>query len=253
MSGAYSVIIPTLWKSNVILDNVLHLSKSSFVKEIIIISNTKERKKLQKKVGKIAKINIKHNGRNNFVNKSWNMGYEISSSENLCFCNDDVKFDVNRTFNFLSSITLSNRGIIGSPPVGSSVSGPVHLAGCKNMPIDYGCLFFINKSNYTFIPEKIKIWFGDVWLFENCSKRYIIKNINVSGEKSATSNSFRSDYWSSDLWAWRRDLKPLIDSNNHVELLIKKAIARAKCFRYKHDVTAFFTYLKSILKKYTNY
>ena len=64
----YSVIIPTLWRSTRTLRLISDLVQCSRVGEVIIIDNNN---------GQIAeggKVKIISNGKNNYVNPSWNMG-----------------------------------------------------------------------------------------------------------------------------------------------------------------------------------
>jgi hypothetical protein len=247
MRNKYSVIIPTLWKSKKILENVSNFSKEKSVSEVIVISNTTGKPTLFKSVNNIDKTKIIHNGENNFVNESWNIGYREAKNKNICISNDDITFDTSRAFRCLSKIDLKNYGIVGAPKINSLGIKSTKLVQCKKMPIDYGCLFFIHEFNYVEIPSCIKIWFGDVWLFKNCENRYVLEGINLKGEKSTTSDSFRSEFWYSDHWAWKRKVKPALESSHTVELAMRKVKAHYQYIRYKMGLGQ---WMRSALKRF---
>lgn len=84
----FSVIIPTIWKSDVIFRLVENISKSDLVGEIILINNNPSEDKFisNHKVREFKFDNI-------YVNPSWNFGVSVSKYENICLCNDDILFN----------------------------------------------------------------------------------------------------------------------------------------------------------------
>lgn len=82
----FSIVIPTMWKSNKIFGMLPVYEKSKYVKEIIIIDNN-PKKKID--LSEYKKIRYYTKGKNIYVNPSWNWGYALSNY-NLILANDDI-------------------------------------------------------------------------------------------------------------------------------------------------------------------
>ena len=56
----------------------------------------------------------------------------------------------------------------------------------------FGCCMFVHKENYSTIPNDMKIWGGDDWLFVNCLNKiknnYKLVGFKIEGEMSVTCN-----------------------------------------------------------------
>jgi hypothetical protein len=165
----FSVIIPTLWKSDYIFTTLERLEEHSEVGEIILIDNSSERKDLN-----FSKLNYIYEGVNTFVNPAWNKGVSISRFDNICIANDDIAFNA-QLFDFVKPHIHS--GIIGQ-----HVSNYDKWETSFNPKIEkmigrdwgWGCLFFIHKSNWVEIPNDLLIACGD---------DYLIKNVKGGGWK----------------------------------------------------------------------
>ncbi len=105
----YSVIIPTLWKSNRIHKLLWDLIKCEFVDEIILIDNAS---KYFEYYEALDKVKLVQTSENIYVNPAWNLGIKIAKNNNIALLNDDINFDPN-IFGLINSETLSNYGIIG--------------------------------------------------------------------------------------------------------------------------------------------
>lgn len=178
-----SVIIPTLLKVDRLETTLNELSSCDFVGEIIVINNT-----IHEKLYNIPKVKEIFLGKNIYVNPSWNLGYNLSSFDKLCFLNDDVWFNWNKLYDISTYITEEN-GIIGMSNDNyyecNDSFDIVPYNGYR--PIGYGCCFFIHKNNYDYIPNSMKIWCGDDWIFyRSTNQNYIIKGLKCSGYISKT-------------------------------------------------------------------
>ena len=90
----YSVIIPTLWKSDRTKKLLSDLNECEYVDEIIIIDNTgtEERDILPTIYPKLRMVS---KGKNIYVNPAWNLGVELAKNDLIALVNDDINFDTN--------------------------------------------------------------------------------------------------------------------------------------------------------------
>jgi glycosyltransferase involved in cell wall biosynthesis len=180
----YSVIIPTLWKSDRTQQLLNDLVNSSFVNEIIIIDNTNSKSPITH-----PKINHVIMGENIYVNPAWNKGVELSKNEHIAICNDDINFNPN-----IFGLILENNieGIIGqcSNNFNRKHDGAPNLTLMNgSRPYGWGTLLLTQKKYWTPIPEQLKIWYGDDFLinFIPC-KKWILGNVEISTNMSTTSD-----------------------------------------------------------------
>jgi hypothetical protein len=186
IKNKFSVIIPTLWKSNFIYKLLDDLESSSYVGEIILIDNNNEYDKHIEKY--YTKINLVRSETNLYVNPSWNIGANLAKYENLVICNDDINFDADSTLSYISTV-IDDVDIIGLDINNfySDKCDPM-LKKIEGRPSCWGCLMFIKKNKWIYIPESLKIACGDDFLLKSYSDNaYMITNISVDGEISATS------------------------------------------------------------------
>lgn len=188
----FSVIIPTIWKSNVICRLIENLSKSDLVGEIILINNNENNEKL------ISNPKVKeYKFKNLYVNPSWNFGVSISNYDNICICNDDILFNID-IFKYISN-NIQDR-IIGVDKDSYLIQKDNEYTLSKTLIRNkgWGCLIFMEKKNYKNIPDDLKIWFGDDWIIKNnIEKIYklsglsIKSNINEIGGSSSSNTEFK--------------------------------------------------------------
>lgn len=197
----FSIIIPTMWKSNQVLDMLPRMLNIDIIEEIIIINNEKSS---TPNLGFLShpKIKMYEAETNLFVSPSWNLGAKLASSSILCFCQDDIVFDI-KVFEKVKNLFDSNLnvGIIGSLVSYDKedsyddvyhkffTDGSINLVPSKE-PDDSkrpsatgaGNLFFIKKSDWIDIPSEIKIFHGEVLLwnyFDEIKDNYIITNFDI--------------------------------------------------------------------------
>jgi hypothetical protein len=164
----FSVIIPTLWKSDKIKPLIQSLIDCEMVNDIFIVSN--ERNPLENEYNPMwisnNKVNIYCAKENFYVNYSWNWGVNCVPMKNIAILNDDIIIDTN-VFSFLND-KLTDVGIVGmcfeNYVLKQSVS--MNLTDVVERPYGFGCAMFIHKSNYVDIPFDLKIACGDDYLIK---------------------------------------------------------------------------------------
>lgn len=184
----YSVIIPTLWKSNRTISLLENLNKCEFVTDIVLIDNTSSNKPITQNLNKVNYINP---GKNLYVNPSWNLGVILAKEDNLIICNDDITFNPDLYFGVLNQINLQEKGVIGASHKNYELSSPISptIYAKPNYEPGWGCLIAIHKSNWVPIPDKLKIWCGDNFMIAiNPKNHFTLEGIPVSTEMSTTSD-----------------------------------------------------------------
>jgi len=195
----YSVIIPTLLKSDK-LEILLNIfERSDKVKEIILINNALKSVKDKYNISKLHEVIP---AQNLFVNPSWNLGVSLASEENLIIANDDIIIE-DSLIDYISTIDLKKIGIIGPSKESLQKSDlKKRLSMCYLMDIGFGTLMFMAKKNYHTIPENIKIWSGDNYLFSQQNNRnYVVSGFFIDTEMHTTSSSKEFDVIKQQDWA----------------------------------------------------
>lgn len=182
----YSIIIPTLWKSNTTKKLIDDLTKCNYVDEIIIIDNASPN---EIDTFHAPKIRLVSKGKNIYVNPAWNWGMELAKNEHIAICNDDINFNTS-----IFELILSNNidGIIGQ----SSNNFNKNQEGLPNItlmshsrPWGWGTLLLTQKKYWIPIPEQLKIWYGDdFFCVKNPCKKWILNNFPITTNMSTTSD-----------------------------------------------------------------
>ena len=156
----FSIIIPTIWKSEYTMELLQRYSKSDYVGEIILIDNEPTKDIVMDKL-----IHIKEHD-NTYVNPAWNKGVRLAKYENITISNDDILFDIDEYYNYITQLTpLVDYGYIGSHSENYELieSTDVRIEQYTNQNNfgGWGCLFSFHKSKWRDIPNELKIWYGD--------------------------------------------------------------------------------------------
>lgn len=162
-ASLFSVIIPTLQRSPRLKHLVRICADHPLVLEVLIINNAPVPLKFES-----SKVRVLDQAENIYVNPAWNLGAREARGELLAILNDDILFDV-QALDY--SAKLLRRGWVGL--VGPSAScfrspeGPIawRLATHENIPNRFGVFMCLRRSDYVPIPEQLRIWYGDDWLF----------------------------------------------------------------------------------------
>lgn len=191
---SFSIVIPTMWKDpDKLMTMLSRYQYSVFVNEVLLIDNGGvERDRIT-----FPKVKILNNGKNLFVNPSWNLGVTRAISSKVILANDDIYFDkIDRVLLLIRS-NLREGMLIGldkncfkqrrDEEIGqlriSKMIGP-HQYG-------FGTFMAFYKESYITIPEQLLVFYGDTFL---CSKleAYVIGGFDVQTEMRTTSKALDS-------------------------------------------------------------
>ncbi len=182
-----SFIIPTLLKSSFLLDLLDGLNKEETVGEIILINNAVSPLNLKNNFEKLKVIGP---AENLFVNPSWNLGVSHAKYDKIAICNDDILFDFSK-LKIIDEFINKKLGVIGVSRAAfddSALDLPFAFVKSSGRNWGFGTLMFIHKSNYKCIPNDLKIWHGDDYIFY-CQKNpnYVIEGFSIQTKMSSTS------------------------------------------------------------------
>lgn len=165
-----TVVIPTLQKNVELLVNLLKiLENDSVVDEILLIDNSL--KGLDYTSQKLRIITPEHNI---FVNPAWNLGVNEARNSLVALLNDDITISPSFCTNVVNNMT-PKMGAVGAcyKTIKETTDIEYSIENTKNLslsPIDlltyhWGIAIFFYKSSYIKIPEEMKIYRGDDWIF----------------------------------------------------------------------------------------
>jgi len=183
----FTVVVPTMWKINsVFLPHLERLCDSYWVDEIILIDNNSSERP-DNVILKHPKIKSFDFGRNIYVNPAWNFGVNTSKNNKVCILNDDLDFD-HTLFEKIYDYIVPENGVSGLCPGIEEFNQPPFVDGSidikkweREHTYGFGCMMFVNKQNWTDIPDGLDIYFGDNFIFDNYLRQgksnFIISNI----------------------------------------------------------------------------
>jgi len=198
-----SVIMPTMWFGEHYKAMLSAFNNHPQVGEIIIIDNYTNN--TDQSVLQLSKVKYFPQQQNIYVNPAWNLGAKLAQYDQLCFYSDDGLFNVSILEKMAEAVTTSN-GLFGisvdcylfyDPYIKDLVDNGDSI---QLNPIDtfaenpgYGTCLFIHKENYHEIPDKLKIYWGDTYLFFknriNGKQNYEICDIQVLTKVATTSSN----------------------------------------------------------------
>ena len=156
----FSVIIPTMWCSDLIFKLLDMLNDNDMVGEIILIDN--DSSKRTKQITSTSKLRIIEQEQNIYVNPAWNLGVELANYPNICISNDDLVWNVQLLPFILENLHL---GIIGQA-TSNYFDGhsEIKIESITERKWGWGCCFFLQKEQWIPIPPQLKVACGDDWL-----------------------------------------------------------------------------------------
>ncbi len=180
-----SVVIPTLQKNKELFYNLISaLDKDEAVSEIIVIDNSLEG--VEHSSSKLKTIIPKENL---YVNPSWNLGTKEAKEDIVALLNDDITIPCdfckkvaekikpefgavgfNRDFIKVTEETLP-------PPKSTDITLEKVDGRCGH----WGIAIFFNKKDYVEIPDELKIYCGDDWIFLQ-NRKQKKQNYYISGQ-----------------------------------------------------------------------
>lgn len=145
------------------------LQRDQAVKEIIVIDNTQDGTKVFESSDKVRYI---RQLKNIYVNPAWNLGVSLANEEYIALVNDDITIP-EQIFSTISTIPLENIGILGAcHPYIRQVQTPnrfritdFNITAANERMWGYGIFMVMAKKNYIEIPDEMKVWCGDDYLF----------------------------------------------------------------------------------------
>lgn len=183
-----SFIIPTIWRSSMLEQLVQQLSKSELVGEIIIIDNMGEG---GRNLTQIDKVRVHNSPENLLVNPSWNLGVQLARFDKVALCNDDIIFDTS-ILKDVSRVMNKKIGLIGVDKecFKNTTTKSPWFRYVVDRAFPFGVLIFFRKENYVAIPEELKIWCGDDFLFDYVKgPHFAIKGVSIKTQMSSSSGS----------------------------------------------------------------
>ena len=205
-----TAVIPTLLKDENMLKNLLDsLCLDNSVKEIIVINNTTDDFEHPN-----PKVRIISEGKNLYVNPSWNLGVREAKTDYVALINDDLVIPDNICSVILEKMDdsigiagIDASSVIETKDVDNNVildANSVKLDNAKNIsfkpitfrPQKFGVFMLFKKSNYVEIPDELKIFWGDDWIIYQ-ARKLGKTNITVNGIKiihlgSLSSKAFKT-------------------------------------------------------------
>ena len=187
--GKFSIVIPTLWKSDRTKKLLSDLTECEHVDEIIVIDNTLT-DITDNTVGKIRTVSF---GENIYVNPAWNWGIHNAKNAFVALVNDDINFNPN-IFEVINNDILNQFGIIG---MGEGNYKSLNIDGDPILEVwkpgvndwGWGCFIMLNRKYWIDIPDNVKIWYGDNIIKDvNPSPKAVLRNFRVETEMSTTSD-----------------------------------------------------------------
>jgi len=172
-----------MWKSHRTEKLLKELNACEEVGEIFIVNNAQESTPMY--LSSLKKITEYKSGKNEYVNPSWNIGVTKSKHDFIILCNDDITFDT-RTLKRIPMMDDTLIGMDSSNYTAESKVFKLQLIETHKRNFGFGCLMFFKKQDYKPIPNELKIWYGDDYLFEKFKKVYNLRGLPMLTEMSVT-------------------------------------------------------------------
>lgn len=185
-----TVIIPTLQRSDRLDAAVQSFIRDPLVAEIIVINNAPTPLAWDSPA-----VRVLQQETNIFVNPAWNLGAREARSEFLLFANDDAIMDPRALAHAVQRLRRG-AGIVFacSHCYGRRWPGPITLTPAfdRDHHPHMGVWFAMARDAYTPIPEDVKIWYGDDWLFyrQHGRKNYAMHGARFITDMSSTVKEF---------------------------------------------------------------
>lgn len=185
-NSKFTVVIPTMWRYKPFTNFLTDLVKFHLIDEVIIINNAIEQTP-DSPVLQHEKVRVIGFEENIYVNPAWNLGVHESKNKNVCILNDDMIFDL-KVFYHVQEILSPSCGVIGiclgdpthnQPPFQTGSIKVKKWEGEHTMGL--GTLMFVHQDSWIDIPNDLKVYYGDNWIFDTAlwetRTNYIITDI----------------------------------------------------------------------------
>jgi hypothetical protein len=189
-----SYIIPTLWKSPNIFKLIKGFESIDDPNTELIIINNDIKAVNYKPTDK--RIRVFQMDENQFVNPSWQLGFDYSTQGKIAIVNDDIIFNIKRFHEFViasdaKAICMTNHNRIDND---DNEWALVSNDSPNARPAGGGQLMMVNKENWPTLPYNMKLWHGDdvIYYYNTLVKNIdfcFIRGMSVTGDQSVSVNS----------------------------------------------------------------
>jgi hypothetical protein len=199
------IVLPTMWKSDKIFEMIYRYIGNSNIYRIHLIDNTNEFNIYYPLGINSNKVKVYSFKENTYVNPAWNFGVSKCKEDSIvCIANDDILFTT-EMFDFIIN-HKSELGIIGMDKdnYDNNIINEKKINNIEHHNYGWGCLIFILKKDWVIIPNALKVFYGDTFMFHNikvlCKK---LSGFFIDTNMSTTSSSsFVMDIHKRDIDNW---------------------------------------------------
>lgn len=199
---SFSIVIPTMWRSNRIVGMLDQFELCDDIDEVIIIDNDWANKP---DIEFGPKVKYHKQDENIFVNPAWNLGVSLAVNDRVCLLNDDVTFNVSSLFSQMS-MCFDRFKCVGISPrsyhINKDDKFQIIIAPGHNIGSGWGCCIFVDRKGWVDIPKELKIFYGDNWIVDNYDTSWSLV-FPIETEMCTTSSSF-DDLSPEENVAWQR-------------------------------------------------
>jgi GT2 family glycosyltransferase len=177
-----TVVIPTLWRSPYLKSILDILEKSPLITQVIIIDNDNSKRNVELDYTKVVTL---VQTENIYITASWNKGVAHSRTPYTCLLNDDIVFHPS-AFEWLLKNWPQDAGLVGLSGQGINNHCDYRLQPTGHRGYGFGAAMFFKTKQYKPIPEELKLWYNDDWLFKYSSGQHYSFQAPVVGTMSQT-------------------------------------------------------------------
>ena len=176
-----------MWKCERFRKTLSELNEHPLIGEIILIDNSE----IEVEPLNLNKLNHIKEEKNTYINPAWNKGVSLAKYDKLLILNDDVWMDWG-ILDILSEYITPSIGAIGfaGNAIDLEETTDMMLTPVTHRYGNFGVAMFIHKASWMPIPEEMKLWGGDDWIFvknRNSGKpNFKLEGMKLYGEISGT-------------------------------------------------------------------
>lgn len=182
----YSVIIPTIQRSDLLVPMLERYVADPVVGEVVIVNNAQVPLDLDS-----PKVRVLQQEENIFVNPAWNLGVAASRFPLLAIANDDLLFDSSILARAAELLRRPGVALVGpdSSCFGASPDEALAFRPAYQRQHGFGTLMLMRRERYIQIPEELRIWFGDDYLFNHQRRRnWLFKGLRIETPMGVSSS-----------------------------------------------------------------
>lgn len=185
----FSVVIPTLQIPD--MRPLLNMYCSHhLVDEVIIVNNATQPLRASH-----PRLRVLNQERNIYVNPAWNLGAEEARSNFLVLSNDDILFS-GRVIDLAARALHLPVGVVGPHEscFHRQVDGRMWISPTYLRTTGFGTLMFLRRDHYVPIPDDLRVWCGDDWLFTRQARTNVhLRGARIETRMSSTAGSLEFD------------------------------------------------------------